>query len=79
LQQTTIHRCFQCGAKLIFVSKKVDSVPGSLFPQTSSIYRCSDKECQKEKDMETAKRIKIKNERLAESKKRLDLRLSKTR
>jgi len=50
---------------------------GSLFPQTVSIYRCSDDSCQEAKDRETKKRIKIKNERLAESKKRLNLKLNK--
>lgn len=73
--QNTTHKCFQCGSDLILVSEKSEMLEGSRFPQTTSIYRCSDDSCQQEKDKETAKRIKLKDQRLAETKKRVKLNL----
>lgn len=70
-----MHKCFQCGSDLILVSEKSEVLEGSRFPQTTSIYRCSDDKCQEDKDKETAKRIKLKDQRLAETKKRVKLNL----
>jgi hypothetical protein len=40
------------------------SVPsGSKFSQTTSFYKCSNVDCQKEKDKQTAKRIKLQKEK----------------
>jgi len=36
---------------------------GSKFPQTTSIYRCSNLTCQDEKDKEAVKRIKIQKDK----------------
>ncbi|HKC14391.1 MAG TPA: hypothetical protein VKC89_00285 [Patescibacteria group bacterium] len=77
LQQISLHKCFQCGSDLILVSEKKETMEGSRFPQTTSIYRCPNTACQEEKDRETAKRIKLKNQRLADTKKRLKLKLKK--
>jgi len=45
------------------VSAKTELPEGSRFPQTVSLYRCSNEPCQKEKNRETAKRIKIQKDR----------------
>lgn len=63
LTRTTSPICNTCGSKLIFVSKVTETFDGSRFPQTTSIYRCSNKECQDEKDKQTALRIKGRTER----------------
>lgn len=48
--------CIQCGFKLLLVSKVTERVDGFLFPQTTSIFRCTNIECQKKKDSEARKR-----------------------
>ncbi|CAN5172951.1 hypothetical protein BH09PAT1_BH09PAT1_5340 [soil metagenome] len=65
---TQAPKCFQCGSPLIEVSKVTSHPEGSLFPQTVSSYRCSNKECQDQKDKEEAKRIKLRDEKLASDK-----------
>lgn len=57
--QTYTRNCFQCGSSLIFVSERTEKFEGSMFPQTTTIYRCSNLVCQAEKDRETAKRVGI--------------------
>jgi len=54
------------------MSKITNRLEGSLYPQTTSTFRCSNKECQEEKDRQTAKRIKIRDDRALEEKKRLE-------
>lgn len=76
--QDSARKCFQCGSNLILVSKKTETVEGSRFPQTTSIYRCSDKKCQEEKDRETQKRIKLRDKRLEDTENRIKLK-KKTR
>ncbi len=68
--QNSTYKCFQCGSALIFVSSKTEIMEGSRSPLVSSIYRCSNAECQAEKDEETAKRVKLRKERLELSTKR---------
>jgi hypothetical protein len=58
-QQNPNHTCFQCGSDLLLVSKITESLPGSLFPQTTSMFRCVNKECQDEKDKQAAKNLKM--------------------
>lgn len=65
-------KCFQCGSPLIEVSKVTTHPEGSLFPQTTSVYRCSDEKCQAEKDKETAKRLKLQEEKELAEKKRAE-------
>ncbi|HSX40075.1 MAG TPA: hypothetical protein VLF68_00515 [Candidatus Saccharimonadales bacterium] len=77
MKYPSTHNCFQCGAKLIFVSKVTQKVEGSRFPQTSVIYRCSNKACQEEKDKMEIKRIKLKEERDVADQKRVEEKLQK--
>lgn len=44
---------------MIKVSKATDTIDGSLFPQTTTTYRCSNKSCQDEIDKQTKKRLQI--------------------
>jgi len=44
---------------LIFVSKETILTEGSRFSQTNIKYRCSNQPCQDEKDKQTAKRLKL--------------------
>lgn len=53
----TTYKCFQCNSPLILVSQETTQPEGSVFQQTNTIYRCSNADCQKEKDKEKAKRI----------------------
>lgn len=45
---------------------------GSRFPQTTIKYRCSNQECQDEKDKQTAKRLKIIKDKAVSDQKRLE-------
>lgn len=45
------------------VSQVTEHMEGAQFPQTSTTYRCSNKECQEERERQTAMRIKLKKER----------------
>ena len=63
-------KCFQCGSPLIEVSKITSHPDGSLFPQTTSIFRCSNEECQAQKDKDEAKRLKLKEDKDEADKKR---------
>lgn len=65
---TSTVKCFQCGSPLIEVSKETTHPEGSLFPQTVSKFRCSNQECQDLKDKEEAKRVKLRDEKLASDK-----------
>lgn len=56
-------KCFQCGSILIQISKVQSHPEGSLFPQTTSIFRCSNVECQAQKDKDEAKRMKLQEEK----------------
>lgn len=69
---TSIPKCFQCGSPLILVSQKTTHPEGSLFPQTVSVYRCSNQECQEQKDKEELKRIKLRDDKLESDKKRAE-------
>lgn len=64
--------CFQCGSKLILVSKITTQLEGSRFPQTTLKYRCSNKDCQDEIDRQTAKRIKIVKDKAENDQKRAE-------
>ncbi len=68
-------KCSVCNSPLIEVSTVTEKVEGSRFPQTTTVYRCSDEKCQEEKDKQTAKRIKLKEDRMVEEGKRSEARL----
>ena len=59
------------------VSKVTEVLEGYRYPQTSTVYRCSNDECQEQKDKETAKRVKIKEDRALVDKKREELKQEK--
>ena len=56
--QSSSPTCNTCNSKLILVSQTTEKLDGSRFPQTTTVYRCSNQECQDEKDKATAKRVK---------------------
>ncbi len=68
--------CFQCNSKLILVSRVTEHVSGSVFSQTTSIYRCSNKVCQEKKDKEADKRMQIQKDKNVIDKKRSDARIA---
>jgi aspartate carbamoyltransferase regulatory subunit len=47
----------------VLVSKITEKLESSLFPQTTSIYRCSNSSCQEKKDKEAMKRIEMQKEK----------------
>jgi hypothetical protein len=71
--QQTAPTCYQCGSKLLFISKKTEKLPNSFSSTVVTIYRCSNIECQEEKDKQEVIRQKAqkeKEERLALKKKK---------
>lgn len=70
-------KCSQCGSILIEISSVTESLEGSLFPQTTTLYRCSNLVCQEERDKETEKRIKLKEEKASTDQRRADERAQK--
>ena len=70
MKNTTTRVCFACNSKLILISKKTQRIEGARFSQTVCEYRCSNKECQDEKDREKKKRIKLLQEKEKADKKR---------
>ncbi len=69
--------CAQCGAKLILLDTVTEKLDGTLFPQTTSTYRCTDSECQELRDKELDKRLKMRAERAVAEEKRIEERKSK--
>lgn len=69
---TSSQKCFQCGSPLVLISQKTSHPEGSLFPQTVSVYRCSNQECQDQKDKDELKRIKLRDDKLEADKKRAE-------
>ena len=53
---TKPQKCFQCNSELILVKSWEETLQGGMFPQVITIYRCSNKECQEEKDKQEVKR-----------------------
>ena len=56
-------KCSTCGSELIQVSTVTEKLEGSKFPQTTTVYRCSNQECQEEKDKQAAKRLELRKEK----------------
>ncbi len=67
-------KCHQCGSDLILIEEKTEILPNHFSPVVTKTYSCSNKECQENKDKETAKRIKLKEEQTIEAAKRLKIR-----
>jgi hypothetical protein len=72
LKQKATRNCSQCGSPLILVNEVTEVKEGSRFPQTSTTYRCSNDSCQAEKDKQTAKRLKILQDKEKADQKRLE-------
>jgi len=70
----TTSKCYQCGSALILVKRVTEKTEGSHFPQTITIYRCSNSVCQEEKDKQEEKRLKLKEEKEAEKNERIKAR-----
>ncbi len=70
LKKTTNRVCFECGSKLILISKVTRKIEGSRFSQTVCEYRCSNSTCQAKKDKEKENRIKLIKEKEKADKKR---------
>ncbi len=56
-------KCSTCGSDLILVSTVTEQLEGSKFPQTTTVYRCSNEECQEEKDKQAVKRLQLRKEK----------------
>lgn len=72
MKQHVPHSCSTCGSPLILISEVTEVREGSRFPQTTIKYRCSNQECQDEKDKQTAKRLKIIKDKAVSDQKRLE-------
>ncbi len=59
MKKTTNRTCFECGSKLILISKVTQKIEGSKFTQTVCEYRCSNPTCQAKKDKDKENRIKL--------------------
>lgn len=68
----SVNICFQCGSPLIFVSQETVKPEGSRFPQTNTVYRCSNVSCQEKKDKEKADRVKQQQKKAEITKIRLE-------
>lgn len=75
--QPSSHTCSQCGSPLVLVKQVTEEVAGSLFPQTTSTYHCTNKTCQDEKDKQAAQRIKQKEEKELADQQRAERKLKK--
>lgn len=65
MEKNTSQNCFQCGSILIVVSSITERLEGSLFPQTTTRYRCTNTVCQEEKDRQAEKREQFRKEKAA--------------
>lgn len=79
LDNSSSRTCIQCGSKLILINKVTEKLEGSLFPQTSYTFRCTNKECQDRREEEIKKRLKASNDRIEAEKRKLDERQLKRR
>lgn len=70
--------CYTCGSPLIQISKKTEQSGTAFAPDiTFTEYRCSNKECQEEKDRQEEARIKLKAIKDKEKEERLASKIKK--
>lgn len=69
--RNSVHRCFQCGSELIFVSQETVQLEGSRYLQVNSTYRCSNLVCQEKKDKEKADRLELRQKQAEVASKRV--------
>ncbi len=79
MKQLTTNKCQQCGSPLILVNRVTETLEGSKFPQTTTVYRCSNKECQEEIDKQTTKRLKLLKEKEVADQQKLDAKTEEKR
>ena len=72
VNKKTRNICFQCGSELVFVRRETVQPEGTRYPQTNTIYRCSNIECQKKKDKDKTDREKLKQYRESIEKERME-------
>lgn len=63
MHKDSTYNCSQCGSDLILVSKVTEILEGYLFPLTTSTYRCTNDECQQQKDRQAEKLMKLQKEK----------------
>jgi aspartate carbamoyltransferase regulatory subunit len=73
----TSQSCSQCGSKLILIKTVTEKIEGTLFPQTTSTFRCSNQECQDGRDKEMEKRMALRKEKAIMDQQRSEERLQK--
>ncbi len=71
-QPLSTPKCSQCDSDLIQISNVTEKLEGSRFPQTTTTFRCSNKECQDEKDKQTAKRVQLQKDKASADIKRAE-------
>lgn len=57
-------KCFQCGSSLMLIRQETIQPEGALYPQTNSVYRCSNEKCQNEQDKQQAQRVEQRKKKL---------------
>lgn len=62
--------CRQCNSPLVFVEKTTQKLENSNFETTTTIYKCSNEECQKDIDSKSALRKKATEDQAAAREKR---------
>lgn len=72
VNKSSYPKCFQCGSELILISQEIVQPEGTRYPQTNSVYRCSDDDCQKKKDKERADRLKLRHNQAVTQKERME-------
>lgn len=73
MANTNSHQtCFQCGSDLILIKRETVKLEGTRYPQTNTVYRCSNEECQKKKDKDQADRQKLRLHRESTEKERME-------
>lgn len=72
---SSTNNCSRCGSPLIQISEVTEQLEGARFPQTTTLYRCSNQECQNEREKETEKRIKIQEKRVTAEQRQTETKL----
>jgi hypothetical protein len=70
--QKTSLKCHECGSYLLLVGQEIETGVGQYSPVTTSIYNCSNPECQADFEKKTAQRMKIHKEQEVAKQKRIE-------
>jgi hypothetical protein len=63
IDTSSLPKCSLCHSPLILISEVTEQIEGSRFSQTRCVYRCSNQECQDERDKQTEKRLQQRDEK----------------